>query len=204
MNIRSVFVVALVTGLLAATAAWSGSRALTAAPTAVAVVDLERLFQSLDESKKRGEDLKKKYEPRQAELVKLGEQIQERKAALEKIPNNEQNRPRREDLQIEIAVYEQMHKNKRDLVQQQVYLDRGDDLKAMYPKVIEACKYVATQDGWDLVIVDDSSVDLPQGRSSEQNVMGAITMRRVLHKGARLDVTDQVAQKLNSDFGNGR
>lgn len=191
-----------VVALAAAMFAWGERTGSTAAaPTAVAVVDLERLFSLLDEAHKRGRDLEDRYAATNEGLKKLSEEVAELRSSLEKIPENEQNRSRREDIQIAMAEKETIRKTRLELVQQKVNLDRGDNLRAMYPRVIGAIGAIAEQDGWDLVIVDDTGVKIPEVRSTEQSVMSAIVSRRVLHRSSRVDITEQVAQRLNADFG---
>ncbi len=163
----------------------------------VAVVDLERLIDMLDERAKR-----------QADLETMGNRLEERVNALRtqlqaKLDERETASQSRRG-----ALFEEIVRLQTNLQAEEEYATRiaGELLTRLkldlYEKVLVSVKEYAESAGYDLVLSDDSSGVLPRN-SGLQALEVAMMSRKVLFARPTVDITADVANRMNTNYAAG-
>lgn len=192
--------VALSAGLLiAARPATATATAQSASASAVAVVDLNALLEGLDERKFLEDQLNTAISRRQAQLDEILTQLNKKNEdkELQAAGTPERRETLREIRELEIAA-----RARREFLQQEISLEKGDMLLDLFGKVRSAADEIAQRDGWDVVLIDDGTLPLPE-RGTEQQALALILSRRILHKSDRVDITDEVRIVMNNRFNAG-
>ena len=175
-----------------------GAQGMTAArPTKVAVVDVLKVFNGLQEKSQieadirtRGEKLRQEEETRRKELMDL------------------QN-----DLKI-LAPETQAYTQKTDqikakLIELRVWSEmQGEGLKSessiqlanLYRKMLDTIGRVAKENGYDVVLYKEQEPDFQNVKAEAINQM--IQLRKVLWSAEDLDLTDQAVTRMNNEYKN--
>ncbi len=169
----------------------------TARPTAVAVVNVQEVFESLEEKTQVETTMK-------AQLDSLNEQEQDRKKELQAL---------QADLEILApgtpAFTEKQHELERKSIElqawrgfqtQKLQRERGIQIEMLYRKVIDSIGQVAEQNQYDIVMFKESAVNF-QGAKPEA-LTALIQVRKVLWAADDLDLTNNVIQMMNNEFSN--
>ena len=162
----------------------------------VAVVDLEKLIDMLAEREKR-----------QADLEDMGNRLEERVNSLrtrlqEKLDERETASQSRRG-----ALFEEIVRLQTNLQAEEEYATRiaGELLTRLklelYGKVLRSVKEYADSAGYDLVISDDSAATLPTN-AGLQAVEVAMMTRKVLFARESVDITEAVANRMNTNYAN--
>lgn len=168
-----------------------------ARPTAVAVVDVQEVFNALDEKAtveaditQQTEQLQKQEQDRQTELKALQADLGILAAGT---PAYDETQTKLENKALEFQVWKQF--NQRKLEREKVVR-----LEALYRKVVDALSGVAKQNNYDIVLFKDNTGDLKG--ENQQQLAAMIQVRKVLYSAPELDITDQITQKLNNEWNN--
>ncbi len=191
-------VVAVVSLVCVGTAAVTASMAMFAAPpkgATVAVVDLEKLINGLDEKRAKGEEYKKVFDAKQKELENLQKQIQERGTAMQAMPAGAGRTKAAEEVREMIFRGELEAK----LASRRLDNQQADLFRDLYLKVDAAVEEISKQNGYHMVLVSDEGAEVPENSSSE-NVLRAITMKRMMYVAKELDITDEVIKYMNNTY----
>ncbi len=171
-----------------------------ASPSAVAVVDLAELLEGLDERKFLEEDLNSEIADRQTELDTIVKTIERMREDIKMLkPDDQQTMQRIRELRIKEVEARALNQ----FVQEQLSLEKGQMLATLYNKVQGAADKILTQDGWDVILIDDSGLKLPE-MAQEAQMLQLILNRRVLASDDRVDITADVQTLMNNEFGNAR
>lgn len=175
---------------------------ISAAPTSVAVVDLVRLFQSLDEMRERNEDVGREARRLREDLENRQRQIQSRMEDLESMNLSGSERDDRIlDLRMregELAAREQGYTALIERQEMRIILD-------MYPKVNETIREIAGEQGYDLVLLDDRSRQVPRIERGAQAISDTLLKeKRILYANDAIDITQAVATRMNNNHAAGR
>jgi len=169
-------------------------------PSSVAVVDLAVLLDGLDERGFLEDQLNQEIAARQAELDRLVGEIERMREDINLLPEEDASRISRiRDLRLKEVEARAL----REFVQQQLSVEKGRMLATLYNKVRTAVCEIAARDGWDLILIDDSDLELPQ-TASEQQMLQLILNRRVLCADDRISITDEVRTLMNNQFNAAR
>lgn len=196
---------ALVLALLVGVFAWSPGRADASAarlanPSSVAVVDLARLLEGLSEREFLEAELNKEIAARQSELDTLLGEITRLSEDIKLMTETDPSRIARiRDLRLK----EVQARALREFVQQQLSVEKGKMLATLFNKVEVAVCDIAARDGWDIILIDDSDLELPE-IATEQQMLQMILSRRVLCAADRVDVTDEARTLMNNQFNAAR
>jgi len=177
---------------------------LLAEPTAVATVNLAQVLEGLDERAQAERDLeamrnrfRDQDEQKQAELKAMEQE-------LEDLVDPETRKQRREELelkQLEYLAWRQVKVNQMDV-------ERSLRLQSLYRKITEAIEQQSQAEGYDLVLVDDSSNDFsfnPESRMSrEDQIRQQIIGRRMLYGTETIDLTEELIVRMNNAFRAGQ
>ncbi len=176
----------------------AGVSAQRASATAVAIVDLERVMNGLSEKKRREDDMKSLIGQRQASLDDLKKTLDGLAKQLEVLPKTDRTKMREiKQKQIETAATAEARKQ---ALQTLISLETGEILREIYFKINDAITRVAAKDGWDLVLLDNRSIDIPDALT-DREINFIIQSRTVLHASNSVDITDDIITLMNSEFG---
>lgn len=169
-------------------------------PSSVAAVDLAKLLDGLAEREFLENQLNQEIAARQTELDTLLGEINRMSEDIKLLPEEDASRISRiRDLRLK----EVQARALREFVQQQLSVEKGKMLATLYTKIAAAVQEIASRDGWDIVMIDDSTLELPQ-MANEQQMLQLILSRRVLAINSRVEVTDAVRTLMNNQFNAAR
>jgi len=135
-------------------------------------------------------------EQRQGELRQLQEGLAER--------SGEALRAAEDELAMKMLQYQAWLK----VSDQQLDVEASLQLRALYRSIRNAVESLAEAEGYDLVVVDDSSSEFglnPQSSMSRQmQVRQQIVGRRVLFGRDAIDITDELIVRMNNAWEAGR
>lgn len=171
-------------------------RRMTLAPPAVLVsLDIERVFEALEE---------RAYE--QSNLQALADAMAR---GLEK------RRKHIQDFEEEFTLYQEGSDKWLELMQEQqlavleyqaqveysrsrTIREESKGMRRVYEHIREASAELAKENGWDYVFVNDAIVAIPEGDNIDMGVQ--ISSRRMLFANSELDITDILIEYMNASF----
>lgn len=172
---------------------------LRAAPSAVGVVDMATVFDRVDDAadwdlrirelEARSQD---ELRVRRGELEAMAKEVEAMAAGPEKDAKVDSFRLR--NLQLEQWA---------GLRQLEVDRERSLKWQAVYKSVREAAKRLAETEGYDLVLVDDSRIEIRTQRGQnapglEAQAQSQIAQLRVLYSSRTVDVTEKIIVQINN------
>lgn len=173
---------------------------LRAQPTAVATVNLSKVLDGMEERAAAERDLETMRASFQTtDKAKLDE-FEAQQKQLADIVDRAERTKKLEELelaQLQHAAWQRVKVEQLDIEQSVRFQD-------LYKKVNAAIADMAKAEGWELVIVDDSSSDfsynpqaqMPRAIQTKQQIVS----RRVLWRDNRIDITDALVQRMNNAF----
>ena len=194
--IAAVVGVAFVSGSNTSTA----SAVKAASPSAVAVVDLAELLEGLNERTYLEEKLNSEIADRQTELDSINAEIEKMADQIGTLKEgDDQTMQKIRDMRIKQVEARALGQ----FVQEQLSLEKGQMLATIYNKVQTAAGKILARDGWDVILIDDSGLALPE-MAQEGQMLQLILNRRVLASDAEVDITADVQTLMNNEFANAR
>ncbi len=173
-------------------------------PVTVAIVDIARLVNGLEERAALNANTKLAMESLEAKLKVTGDEIDriENDLKVKVAPNDYATRVR---LMSELNELMAVHKARREAFQRQLDITKGDVITTLYTKATAAIDGFAKREGIDLVLVDDRSVALPElGSAVDGAVMRSIDNKRILFARDSLDITDRLITLMNTEYASRR
>lgn len=187
-----VFAIVLAVGLSSWLTARGQDAGRRARPTAVAVVAVQRVFNTCKEKADIDASFRSALEQAEADRETRAKQIQQLQYDLELIaPDANAYSEKRSEIErslVELQVESTFRKN-------QVVREQMLRYDALYHKLKEVCAEAARESGYDLVLFRESD-ELKY--KTPQELVNQIGGRKVLYASEDLDITDQVIQKLNN------
>jgi len=193
-------------GYLAATSGATASRLAIGGNQAgranakIAVVDISSVIDSLDEQTALEGELQKLIDEANTELQAQQGLVETLRSDLELLTPGTQAPTRK---MLEIREAEVLLQTKQESLRAFIGEQTGSMLLRLYGKVRDAVAQIAERDGYDLILIDDSGVQLPAA-GQQQQVLGFINGRRVLYASDGIDLTDMVTQFMNNRFNAGQ
>ncbi|MDX2147015.1 MAG: OmpH family outer membrane protein [Planctomycetota bacterium] len=193
-------VFALVGCLALAGSLLAGMGTFAPQPTRVAVVDVQRVFNSLEQRTAMNEKLTLSGQQRQAELDKRKDALDAAKKQAELLPNKEsaEYREALSNVRVRQAEVEAFAR----VQQQLIAFDTGDTIREIYASMLVAIEDFAKREGYDVVLVDDRDLKIPAQADGDQ-VTSLIASRRTLFASDAVSITDRIITKMNNDFNAG-
>ena len=169
-------------------------------PTAIGVVDLAKLFDGLDEAAEWDVRIKeleaKAMDEGRAKKSALEASVKE----VEAMAAGADKEARMDALRLARLQAEQWSQLK------ELEVDRERSLKwqSVYRSVREGTKKLAETEGYGLIVVDDSRIEITTQRGQnapplETQVKGQIASLRVLYAGKLVDVTEKLVVQLDNE-----
>ncbi len=199
MKVKRVYValaIAAAVGLGGFMAAQAGY-VLKGQPTAVAVVDIQIVFESLKEKVQIEADLKSRLEQLNMDEEGQKQELQELRSDLEILApdtpafNEKQNAL--EQKAIELQTWRAFHTQKLNH-------ERGLQVERLYRKTLDGIGRVAQQNGYEIVLFKEKPADFRGAKPEALNTL--IQVRKVLWSADKLDLTDEVIQLMNNQYSN--
>jgi len=170
------------------------------APVNIALVDLARLMDGLQELKDRNETVKVRAEELGAALGELDRKIKQIDADLKSadiVP--ESARKRRGAMFKERFESQTLLEARNRASKELLEFEKGDIIREVYLKVVAGVDAFAKQEGFDIVMLDDRAMQLPS-QASMRDFNQIIVNKRVLFAREGLDVTDRLVTVMNNDY----
>ncbi|HAW96156.1 MAG: hypothetical protein CMJ29_10650 [Phycisphaerae bacterium] len=170
------------------------TQAPAAEKSAVAVVNLEKTFNGLEEwvaveamLMDMGAKLEDEAARRREEVEGLLADTEDYPVGSEKYKDAER---RYEMAALEFQAYVAMHQGRR--------MEYNDtQIRSIYEKIKDAANTMADERGLDLILVDDSVVPIPE---DTQDILAQISSRRVLFAREQLDITNALIAEMNTAY----
>jgi Skp family chaperone for outer membrane proteins len=189
---------AFVAGSAIQSVATSSRENLSGAPTSIAVLDLARVMNSLAELKDRNDQTLVKGKGMKEKLDEIANQIKAIDAELKDvIPKDDKNR-RLERIAQKFELEATLEARAKGY-NRMIDLDHGDILNDLYPKAMAAAKDFAMKNGYDLVLMDDRPIPMPE-TGSVKDYNEVIQRKRVLYARDGMEITDQVITLMNNEY----
>jgi Skp family chaperone for outer membrane proteins len=177
--------------------AQAGSKA---APTAVAVINLNRVLDALVETKDAMARLDAENKKGQGKLDEINSQINSLKSRLDAMPKGQRS-PERAQLEGQLLELNVQGRARLEVLQQLQSVESGTIAMGIYSKIVDAVKRYSEAQGIDLVITDDSSMTLPPDKPiTDKDVSRYTNDRQVIFAAAKIDLTDQIIAMMNNEY----
>lgn len=167
-----------------------------AKPTTVAIVDIEKTLNQLNELTDMNKKLEDRVTVRQADLNALAKQLEDLQEQLKNTTDADVEK--RRTLRAQIFELRETATARTKAYQSLINIEKGEIIRPLYLKVLDAVKETATKQGYDVVLFDDRSLMVPQ--DTESIVNQAIQAKRILYADDTLDITNQVVLLMNNKF----
>lgn len=174
----------------------TGASAAVAPASSVAVVRLVDLLEGLDERATLEARLDEVINERNGQLEELNQSI---KAIEEDLGILRQGTPAHQDKARQLLELRAQAETRLKVLQQIISLEKGRMLTELFRKIQAAGQEIATRQGYDLVLIDDSEAPTPEGLN-ERQALELIGSRRLLHASSGVDITSQVRTFMNNAF----
>lgn len=189
-------------GLVAASIAGVGAmsvnaqNAANASPSRIALINIEKVINDLDEVKMGQTKIAAKSEARQAELNVLVKQIDEGQKKLELIATNDTSR---RDEAVKLMEMTATANAKQQAFQGIINIEKGDLFKEVHGHIMEAAANYAQKNDIDLILVDDRVLTF-QENDDFGKVSALISQKRIVYGAPALDITDAIIKLMNTNF----
>jgi Skp family chaperone for outer membrane proteins len=171
-------------------------QANSASPTKVAVLDVQKVFQALDERSAVDADLTQETERLQKQEQEQRQKLKEMEADLSILGRDsdayKQTMAKAEQMAIELQAWLQVK-------QRRLEQERTLRVQDLYNKILGATQRLAEQQGYDLVVQRDMQNVRPE---NQKELAAMILSRKVIYASNQLDITEVVTQLLNNEFNN--
>ena len=175
-------------------------RAVAPAPPVVATVQMEPLFDGLQE---RAEA--------KAEVAALDSKLQSdltaRRAAIQTLQEELENvvaAARRQELVDQIALAHMKLQLWQQNAMVELEIEKALRLQHLYSSIKTSIKELAEDEGYDMVMLNDSADELPFDREAripvQMQVLQQITNRKILYLNSALDITEDLVIRMNNEF----
>ncbi len=167
-----------------------------ARPTSVAVIDLNRVLDQLDEKTAREKQLETFLKALEDGVNNLAKQLKSAKEELEILPKNGAAFLAKREEVLRLTARVQGEAQAAKILAEDKKKTMQIDL---FEKIGDATRDFAKKNGWDIVMIDDSKEKIPS-EASPQQAQAAMVNRRLLFASIDVDISEQVAQQMNNDF----
>lgn len=167
-------------------------------PTSVAVIDVGKVLELLDERNDRQAEFDAEIQSRTAKIEEMESTFKAITEEIDLLPDGDRKREKFEEaVRLNMQIEFEKEFATRILAEK-----RKDLLLDMFNKIKQSTDDYAKAEGWDVVIVSDHSVDIPETMGAAET-NNAILSRRVLSASDAVDITDEVAQRMNNEYARG-
>lgn len=174
----------------------SARRPAAADKCCVATLDLNGVLSTLEEREVREKELQAFIQGLQTKLDELKKSAQQAQDDLKVLPERTKDWKNKREEAIRLA----MRLEGEDKLAKALVEDERKKLSLdLFTKIKDAAGRFAQREGYVLVISNDSAVEIPI-EAPEQQVQAAMVGRRVLYRADASDISQAVAQMMNTEF----
>jgi len=164
-------------------------------PAVIAAVDLERVYNSLDQQAASDAELEKLAAALGVEEEQQRDELRTLEAELDAFkPGSDAHRKLMSRIEEKLVLY----KARVEFDRQKIEARRADFIRRIYDQIKATLRTLAKENGWDVVFLDDSIPPLEV--ADPQRTMQQISARRMLFTNPDLDVTEMLILRMNADF----
>lgn len=198
MNLKRMYILpAVVASLLI------GASTASAQKGAVAVVDVRKVFDSLREWVQAKAEIQTMADLVKQEDQRRQEKLRELQQDLEILPQNDPNHARKLEEYERAALERNVW-----LAYQQAKLGREEVLRmeAIYNKLVDATKRVASAAGYSMVVIKEQPLKLlnpGEQITKREQLWDKVDARKIVWAADELDLTEQVRTKMDNEFASG-
>ena len=167
------------------------------APVTVAIVEIARVMNGLNELKERNDVGKIRGTELEKKLQEVEQTIKNIDAELETVIPKDDIKRRTQAMADKFEA-ENLLKARFQAYKQLLDLENGDIIRDIYAKVILAIEDFAKKNNYDLVLLDDRGMMLPPVGGQER-LKAIIENKRILFAKPELDITDRIITIMNND-----
>ena len=174
---------------------WASVRAQAnsgAQATVIAVLEVGRVFNTCKEKTDIDANARSAQEKADVDKAEREESIKQLQFDMELInPDSPQSKKKRQEIERKVVEYQVEIQYRR----QQIVREQMRRYELLYKKLRDTCSEVAQANGFDLVLFKETE---KLNYKAPQDLVNQIGGRKVLWAAERLNITDQVIQKLNN------
>ena len=186
---------------LTVTLAWQAGAASApatarATPTTIAVVDMVKIFDQLKAVRAKEVTFQQQLASFRDEINALTTQIEGLDADLKTLDLTPKAQREKAGKKFEL---EKLREARVAVLNRFAAIDSGTVYREVYQSVRTTVQQIAEQEGYDLVLMDDRPMPVPDNAPDTQ-VQSAILSKHVLYATDSIDLTDLVITRMNNDF----
>lgn len=181
----------------------SGRRAMMASPTVVVTVNRAVVLEGLNEKAEAQVNLKKMSDKLEAESNAFKSVLQDLRTQLGNASTDgDRNRLTRalEDKTLKYQGFIQFANERLDVERYLLF-------ESLYRSIASAIEHMAQAEGYDIVLVDDASVEFIVNSklkiSREDQIKQQIASRRIMYSNPSVDITEALIIRMNNAFDAG-
>ncbi len=166
-------------------------------PAKVAVVDVQKVFNNLDQKEDYEAEITSQAESLQKEQQRRKQEIKQLRSDLQVLsPDSDAYKKTKAKLEKKTINLKAWRKFK----QRQLRSEKALRMESLYRKVVDTIEQIAKDAGYDLVLYKDRLRSL--NSQTEKQMAAKIAIRKVLYADDSLNITDRVIQTMNNQYQN--
>jgi outer membrane protein len=167
-------------------------------PAVIASIDLEKIYESLDEQAAADVTLEQLAATMNTSIETRRKELEDLRTELDSFTPGS---PAHKTLTSKIEERLVSYNSHVEFNRQKIEARRAELIRRIYDRIKAVLKLMAQENGWNVVFLDDSIPPLESADATR--TMQQISARRMLYCDPALDVTDLVVQRLNTEFKQG-
>ena len=172
-------------------------------PALVATVNLEYVYDALEEQNAANAELNRLKDEIEAKAESMRQEIQRLGEDMEGVFTPGSQQAKQTEEQLVFKAYYLREYREQSVVQLDV--EQAKVLSELYDSIKETIARIAEENGYDLVLVDDSVVELPgldelSAGGARREMMRQISARRMLYTSPAIDISQMVVDRMNGAF----
>lgn len=174
----------------------SARRPAAADKSPIATLDLNGVLSTLEEREVREKELQAVIQEQTTKLEELKKTAEQAQADLKVLPERTKDWKKKREEAIRLA----MRLEGEDKLAKAIVEEERKKLSLdLFTKIKDAAGRFAQREGYVMVLSNDSNIDIPID-APETQVQAAMVGRRVLYRADASDITQAVAQMMNTEF----
>lgn len=194
--------IAAIGGLTFGAGAWGARReaapVMSPVPTVIAVVDINKVLQGLNQRNTMLEDLRKRVDEHKTKTETSRTSLAAEETKIKSMAEGP----------AKLAAMKTFRENflrarfEKDYNESLLNESEVEMLHDLYAKIDAAAETLAKQNGWHMVLASDERIEIP--KSSVEEMSQTIKLKRMLFVDPTLDVTADIITYMNNQFAAGR
>jgi Skp family chaperone for outer membrane proteins len=177
----------------------AAQRALQAKPTAIALVDIPKVYNTLAERKQVDADRGAAITRIQAAHDKSVEEIKQLQKDMELYKRDSKAfKEKQAELEQRVILIQAV----AEFQKRKLAAEKAIQYKRLYDKIIDAVGKYSQANGYDLTLFNDTGISPRAKNSNVEQIDAMIALRKVLWYRQGLDITEEIVNQMNNAFTN--